>query len=367
MAGIRIELAPDLLYSTLQKFEKDMFAMTLSHTHYEALNQWFKKDKLVVDGGDQVNFYVQLKDSNNASHTSLFDTDNVNVANVMSEGVVKWTHAKTAWAFDVRQLAMNRGNATRVYNLLKSRVMAAYKDLADLLEEAAWKTPTDANDVESPHGVFGWLCQGSDGDAGAFSGYSPNYWTDSESTYDAGGISCSATVNPRHANFYADHDDKLTDDLLKLARRAFRKTYFQSPIVAGQALDPKSGFSNFRIYTNSDVLDVLEETALKSDDRVGADLGKYAGAVLFKNIPIRYVDILDDAKAYVYGGNPIVGVNHNHFHPVVLRDNNFRKTKPTPKSGSHNVLQGFVDLSYAYVCDNRRAGGWLISDFQDGN
>lgn len=365
--GININRATDLLMATLGHYEKDRFQLTLDHQTYEVLNQWFKKGKTLYDGGDRAEFYIQLKDSNNASHTRLYDTDNVNVAQVMTQGTQNWTHAKTAWAFDVRELAMNKGNRTRIYNMLRSRVAAAYKDLADLLEESAWKTPTSATDDLNPCGIFGWLTQGTNAQTGDFDGYNPNYWTTSDSDFYAGGINCTSSVSTKWANYYADHDDALDHSLLKLMSRAIRKTGFQTPIVAGKALDPESGYSNFRIYTNDEVLSELEDLAIKSDDRVGADLGKYSGAVTYKNIPLRYVDILDTAKTYVYGGNPIVGVNHNHFYPIVLSDNNFRITRPTPRSGSHNVLEGFVDVTYAYVCDNRRAGGWLISDMEDGN
>lgn len=362
--GININQCADLLMATLGNYEKDRFQLTLTHTTAEALNKWFKKDKVVYDGGDRAEFYVQLDDSQNASHTRLYDTDNVNVAQVMRQGTVEWTHAKTSWAFDVREIAMNKGNKTRIWNLLKSRVAAAYKDLADLLEEAAWKTPTSATDDLNPHGIPGWLCQGDSDSTGDFTGYTPNYWTTSSSTYNAGGLTCSSSTNTRWANFYADHNGNLDDSLLKILRRAFRKTKFATPQIASMALDPESNFSNFRLYTTSAVLDELEEIATKSDDRLGADLGKYAGAVIFKGLPFIYIDMLDTLKTYVYGKNPIFGVNHNHFYPIVLSENNFRITKPTPKADAHNVLQGHVDVTYAYVCDNRRTGGFLISEYQ---
>jgi len=154
---------------------------------------------------------------------------------------------------------------------------------------------------------------------------------------------------------------------MKILRRAFRKTMFQTPKIAKEAIDPKSGFYNFRLYTNSDVLDEIEELATLSDDRIGHDLGKYAGTVIFKGIPFIYVDSLDTELTYVYGGNPIFGVNHGHFYPIVLSGENFRWNKPIREAGQHNVLTVYLDLSYAYVCDNRRTAGFLISDWEGGN
>jgi hypothetical protein len=170
---------------------------------------------------------------------------------------------------------------------------------------------------------------------GSFEGFQGNYWADSASLFNPGTV--SAVDNARWANYYEDHENKLDSSLLKRLRRSFRKTKFQSE---------------------------LEEIALHSDDKVGADLGKYAGSTIFKGIPFMYVDVLDTAKQYVYGSQPIFGVNHSHFYPVCLDGENFRVNDPMSKVGQHNVLTVYVDLSYAYICDNRRTGGFLISNWQ---
>ena len=53
MAGLQIEQCADLLYATLQKFEKDQFQIALKHTTSEVCNRWFKKDKMMLDGVDE--------------------------------------------------------------------------------------------------------------------------------------------------------------------------------------------------------------------------------------------------------------------------------------------------------------------------
>ena len=369
--GIEIAQATDLLKGTLAKFDKDMVQIALKNQTCEIVNRWFKSDKKVVTGGDSVKFYVQLKRSNNASHTQLYDTDDVNVAQVVSEGSVNWVHAKTAWAFDVRELAMNKGNPQRVFNMLEQRVKAAIHDLIIELEEAAWRTPSSSSDTLAPHGLPGWLVQAdSDNETGNFTGYVGDYTTsaDGESAYSTvAGLSCTSSVNPYWANWYADHNNNIDDTLLKLLSKAFLETRFETPTIAGEALDPKSNFNNFRMYTSSNVILNLEEIARKSDDKVGFDLGKYAGATIFKGIPFKWINDLDTELTYVRGADPIYGVNHSHFYPIVLADNNFRRTAPAPIKGSHNVLEAFIDLTYAYVCDNRRTAGFLISDWEGGN
>lgn len=371
-AGITIEQAIDLGHATLESFEQDGLQMTLKHQTYEVLNQWFKSDKMQIDGGDRVMRFISLRDTGNASHVRMYETDTPNISNVDEPIRVEWTHAQTSFSYSMKEIAMNMGNKVRIYNLLKQRRDNAYREFADLLEEAAWRTPSSASDDRSPFGIPGWLGQGTENSTGGFTGYTANYFAAAASTFYPGQVTCSSTVNNRWASYYADHQNKLDDTLLKKLRRAIRLTKFQTPMIAKQAIDPESGFSKFRLYTNSNVLDALEEIATKSDDNIGADLGKYAGNVIFKGIPFLYIDSLDDdssyatQQGYVYGGDPIFGVNHNHFYPVVLDGENFRTNKPMNKVGQHNVFTVYCDLSYAYICDNRRTGGFLISDYQNG-
>lgn len=376
MAGITIDQAIDLGKATLEQFDQDKLEVAFKHQTYEVLNQWFSKDKVQLDGGDRVTRYISLRDTGNAQHIRMYDTDTPNISNVDEVIKVEWTHAQVSFSYSVKELAMNMGNRYRIYNLLKQRRTNAFREFADLLEEAAWKTPTSSSDDLNPFGIPAWLTMPdtvNDADPaganGSFEGYVGNYWTDSGNAtgvqFNPGTV--SAVDNARWANYYEDHENKLDSSLLKRLRRSFRKTKFQSPMFAKQTLDPNSSFSNFRLYTNSAVLDELEEIALHSDDKVGADLGKYAGSTIFKGIPFMYVDVLDTAKQYVFGANPIFGVNHSHFYPVCLDGENFRVNDPMSKVGQHNVLTVYVDLSYAYICDNRRTGGFLISNWQSAS
>jgi hypothetical protein len=152
-SGITIDQAVDLGYATLQSFKQDDFAITLKHPRYEAINSWFRKDKLQLDGGDSVKRYIQLGDTGNAQHVRLYQTDTPNVTNTDKEITVNWTHAITSFTYSRKELAMNLGNKVRVYNYLKSRRMGAFREFADLLEEAAWTTPTSSTDDLNPHGL----------------------------------------------------------------------------------------------------------------------------------------------------------------------------------------------------------------------
>jgi len=367
MAGITIDQAIDLGYATLQAFDKDDLQMTFNHPTYEVINNWMKRAK-IMDGGDVAKSYITLKDTGNAKHVRMYETDTPNVANTDREVSVNWTHGQNSFSYSMKELAINRGNLRRVYDLLSSRRKNCFREFADLLEEAAWRTPSASDDDREPHGIPGWLVQAdADSCTGAFEGYVGDYTTsaDAQSAYSTvGGLSCTTVVNTRWANWYYDHNGNLDYGLLKKLSEAFRKTKFQAPIIAKQALDPQSDFSNFRFYTSNNVIAELEDLATKADDRLGADLGKYAGALVYKQLPFIYVDDLDTELTYVRGKDPIYGVNHNHFYPIILADRNFVINKPMNKVGQHDVFTVYIDVSYAYMCDNRRHAGFLLSNWE---
>lgn len=369
--GITLDQAADLGLATLQAFEQDKVEQVMKHNTYEVVNRWFKSDRKILDGGKKVTWDLSLKTIGNGQHVRMYDTDTPNVANIVQEGEANWVHYKNDFSYSLKELAMNLSNKTRIFNLLKNRRNTVVKETADDLEEAAWKTPSSAADDLVPHGIPGWLVQAdADSVTGDFYGYVGDYTTsaDGESAYSTvAGLACTSTSNDKWANYYYDHNDNIDHTLLKALSKAFRKTKFQTPVIAGDSVDPKSDFFNFRLYTNNDVLEELEDLVTKSDDRLGGDIGKYAGAVMFKNIPLVYVDVLDTELTYVYGGNPIFGVNHNHFYPIVLSNENFRWNKPMRSASQHNVLTVYLDLTYAYVCDNRRHAGFLMSDWEGAN
>lgn len=359
MNGITINQAVDLGYATLQSFKQDDLAITMKHPRYEAINKWFRSDKLQLDGGDRITRYIQLGDAGNAQHVRLYETDEPNVVNTDKEIKVEWTHAITSFTYSRKELAMNLGNKVRVYNYLKSRRLGAFREFADLLEEAAWSTPTGPTDDLNPHGIPAWLSMGAALSTGAFTGYNGHYNDGSATPYNVGGLASTALVNSRWANYYADHQGVIDDTLLALLRRAFRKTYFQAPLEPTKIFED-TAYGNYRLYSNDNVIGAMEELALKSDDRVGPDLGKYAGRTMFKGIPFVYVDILDTANTNTYGTDPIFGIDHNQFYPAVLRGEYFRINKPMNKVGQHNVLTVYLDLTYAYLCEDRRRAGFLI-------
>ncbi|MCK4822906.1 hypothetical protein KA005_44500, partial [bacterium] len=182
----------------------------------------------------------------------------------------------------------------------------------------------------------------------------------SGTTYDLGGIASSSSSNSRWASYYADHDGLLSDNFVNLLERATLEVDFQPPAVPKKVGD-KFSWGNFRYYTNLNIITNLTNLLRKSDDNIGSDLGKYAHKLVYKGIPFMYVKELNTARSTLYGTDPLYGVNHDHFKMKILRANDFVQGKPKERGNMHNVLRSTCDLSYAITCDNRQAGGFLIS------
>jgi len=366
--GITMTQAIDLCTATLAKFNQDDVAQYLVHPTYEVINRWFATDKKVLGGGKSVTWDLNLKETGNGKFTRMYDIDTPAVANTVKEGNVAWTHYQNSFSWELSELAVNQDNPTRIFDLLKNRRIQCIRETCDDLEESAWKTPEDSTDDLHPHGLPGWLVQ-ADADSGdGFVGYVGDYTNsgDTESAYSTvGGLACTSTTNAMWANYYYDHNGNIDYTLLKALAKTMRKIGFKTPKLAGDAIDPRSSVANLRIYTTDDVIGTLEDLAIKADDRVGNDLGKYAGNVVFKNHPLIYVDSLDTELTYVYGKNPIFLVNHEHFYPIILSGMNFKWSSPIPGGNTqHNTLTVFLDLMFAYVCKNRRAGGALLSQWE---
>ena len=358
MPGITVAEAIDLGHLTLNSFKRDEFEYVLTHHGYPICNRLFSGRDVDIQTGKLITRSIVLGSTGNADHVKLFESDEQNITNITEEIQVPWKHAKSSFSWELREIMVQNGPEGYI-SLMKVRNTNMYAELADEIELRGWLSPDSSTDKDNPFGIPYWLVTGAAAEEG-FHGDNPRYADGNEITAGAGNIDTDDFSGWK--NYYSDYDE-VNDDFLKRLSRAFRKTKFKSPTM----VDSKTGTINspFTLHSNDSVIGDLEDLALKSDDRVGADLGKYAGAVVFKRIPIEYVDNLDtDATGYdenCHGINPIYGVNWNYFEPVILKGDNFRRNKPINDREQHNVMTVFVDLTWNIVCTNRRKAGFVIS------
>ena len=88
-------------------------------------------------------------------------------------------------------------------------------------------------------------------------------------------------------------------------------------------------------------------TSQNSD--IGKDLAMMDGQAYIAGYPIIYVSELDS-----FTGSPIYGIDHSTFYPVCLKGDYLRESGPDKAEKQHNAWNCFVDLTYNFLCVDRR-------------
>lgn len=357
MPGLSMSQLADLTTTTLEDLPKLQFETPLQYQDYIAVNQFLRGGKgrrIEFQSGYGIKRNIMLTQSANAKHVQQYESTAVNVADVQSQLTAPWAHAQTHWSIERREALMNRAPA-RFVDLLESRRVDAMLSLADLLEERAWKSINTSADTRNPRGIPYHVTIGADAENGFYGGQ----------TRDEAGTAITSVsgITPvdqdRWCNYYSDYaGPTAADAMVQKMHEVYRKIRFKAPrIVKDLDRGPLSGYA---IYVDGTTIDEYEEYTRKSNDNIGYDVGKFAGNTAFQRVPITWVPILDTASTSTRGANPIYFINHNKFKMFVLRGDNLRESEPMVDRNQHNVITTFVDLSYNYICLDRRSQG-LIS------
>lgn len=307
---------------------------------YVALPNIFRRNRIAFGSGFGVSYNLMTKTSGGAEHTGLFSVDNVDVGDVMATGVVPWRHTDTKFAIDRREIAMNR-NPARIVELVKVRRADAMIDLAKLIETAWWGDPAATNE---PFGVPYWIVRNA---TAGFNGGDPT-------NFSAGAAGITVASVPRHSNYTDRYTSITKTDLIRKMRGASTKTMFISPVAV-----PTYNTGNRRqVYTNYDVIQAAEELLEAQNDALGPDVASMDGRLVFRKIPVTWVPHLDSEFAGS-ATDPVIGIDYGVFKVAFLRGEYLRETGPKVAGNSHNTLHVFVDLTYNFVCYDRRRN-WIV-------
>jgi hypothetical protein len=86
-------------------------------------------------------------------------------------------------------------------------------------------------------------------------------------------------------------------------------------------------------------------------------LNRYADEMAFKKSPVIWVPQLDGLTT----SNPVFAVNWEWFYPAFLEGEYLREGAPLQRSDQHNVWVINTDVSYNYLCTDRRQGCGVIA------
>jgi hypothetical protein len=356
-SGISLNQFLTLLNATRDDFQPDKLAMTLTYPRYEVLNDILRKRKK-MGSGERYTTNIQLDDATNGGAVGMFFVQDVsNIYDTDYKVISEWKHYTNNVSYDLAQIDINKGDKVKEYDYIKSQKMAMYRKTADDIQQQFWSAPASASDVNKIFGPSSWLTIGTNNSTGGFTGTTGQYLD--ANAFNPGGIDASA--HPKWASYYADHNGILNETLLDMLGDANRATDFEAPIEPNKVTGVEEGVPKKVVYyTTNNVIKQVEKIARNSDDRIGYDLGKYAGETLYKGIPFKYVQQLDTASTTQWGTDPIFAINFDVFYPVVLNNWYFR-TDEGKNAFAHNVCTEYVDLYWMTHCENRRNMGYLIN------
>jgi hypothetical protein len=354
--GIDNDKLGDLIATTLKDLPRQEFEVAWDNVDYEFC-RIYQNQRIQIDGGTSIQRNVMLDHSGNASYRRLFDTDQPKVANVQKQIDVPWTQIGTNYSWDVLEILRNRNSAKGFINLMESRRTDGLWALAELIEERAWKTPTNVTDKLFPYGVPYYLNMLAAGSTTAgFNGQTIRYQDGTTGTVCAG---IDAAVEDKWRNYAATYV-KVDNALLRALRKAFLATRFRPPLfVKSPGRDNEVGTR--RMYANLDTNVELQDLADKRDDATqpkdlaGKALVDVEGTVYFNRVPVQYIPQLDGVDY-----NPIYTVDFKKFIPYVQDGYWMEESKPMTDRLQHTTFTVYLDGSHNNLCLNRRTAGFVL-------
>lgn len=336
----------DLTKSTLKDLGVGRFQQIAQHyQRLEVFARWFKKDKMQFSGGVGIQRNLMTDLPSSAKHVGHLEEDSVDLVDLMAQMNIPWRMATTNWMVIAQEAMMNKGKSF-IFNVLQPRRLGAMIALAELLEARAWSAPTAA-DSKNPYGLPYWVVKNN---TTGFNGGYP-----SDHTTIAG---LNLTTYPTFKNYTVQYTDHTKADLIAKMRTMHRKVRFKSPFENPSYAKELS--DNYRLYCNETSIGAWETLGEAQNENLGRDLAPMwagdvsrngGGNLMFRGHPIIWVPYLDADTT-----DPIYMINHETFYPVCLEGDYLRET--TQKApNQHNVVQTFVDLTYNYLCVDRRQNG----------
>lgn len=300
---------------------------------YVALPKLLKKEKVQFDAGYGIQFNAMVDHSGAAHNTGLYEVDTVNVADVMKSANIPWRHATTNYAYERREVAMNR-SPRKIIDLLKIRRADAMISLAELMEDNFWSAPASSSDELAPYGVPYWIVKNN---TEGFNGGTPSGFS------DVAGL--NTTTYPRWRNWTAQYTVVSKDDLVRKMRKAATFTKFKSPTE----VPSYSRGNRYGYYANYDVVGRMEELLEAQNDDLGNDVASKDGMVTFRRNPVVWVPKLEEDTT-----DPIYGINWGDFYPVFLRGEYMKEQGPMLSPKQHTVHEVHIDLTLNFKSCNRR-------------
>ncbi len=356
--GVKNADLVDLIATTINDLPNQTFEVGWDNQDYEFC-RIYQNERMVIDGGTQIERKVMLDNTGNARYRRSFDTDTPTVGDVIHTIKVPWTQIGTNYSWDKFEILQQKNSAKGFISLMKVRRVDGLWSLANLIEERAWKTPTNATDDLFPFGVPYYLkfknAAGSVNTSSGFVGATIDFQDSTTSTVCAGIDSAAETKWRNYAALYSQIDNSV----LKAFRLAFMFTRFKAPLFVKDPSDKRVGAK--RVYTDFDTVARLQDLADQRDDsHRGKDiLGNLkmddTGLVFINRLPVVPIPQLNGAS-----NTPIYCIDFAKFIPYVHDGYWMEEGEPMTDRGQHTTFTVFLDGAHNNLCLNLREAGFVL-------
>lgn len=330
----------DVIRGTLKQLHKDKWTnLSTDLQKFVAAKELVNDHKMKEDGGTSLQFNLMIGTNGQARATGLYEVDNVQQVDVMTQGDIPWRHMETKMTTEERLISMNRNNAVRVYDTIKTGKASAWMDWMEKFENFFWSKPATSADVKTPYGVKMYIVATNAASTFGFNGGNPAGFT-------SGVAGLDSTLVPRWRNGSALFTNPTKDDFLPKLKEAATKCYFISAVDMPEYGNGK-GPGYYTGYRVKAALDVIMENA---NDRLGSELDSMHGKTTFRGTPITWVPRLDDDAT-----DPFYGINWSHMGWKYLEGEWMKQRGPFRAPLQHTAQWTFWDTSMNLYCDDRRS------------
>jgi hypothetical protein len=357
--GVKNSELADLIATTLNDLPKQEFEVGWDNQDYEFC-RIYQKERLVVDGGPNIERKVMLDTTGNARYRRLYDTDEPKVGQTMHTITVPWTQIGTDYSWDKVEIMRNKASGKGFVDLMKTRRIDGLWGLANLIEDRAWKTPESSTDDLYPYGVPYYItfftdASGTVNSSAGFNGIATKF---QDGTYTGTIAGINAVNEDKWRNYCALYTN-IDAAMLKIFRKAFLLTRFKPPLFL---TDPGKNFSaTKRIYCGADEAVAFQELMDFRDDNhkptelLGGVATMVDGAVFVNRVPVVYIPQLNSASY-----SPIYCVDFAKFIPYVQDGYWMEEGEPMTDRGQHTTFTVFLDGAHNNLCTNRRTCGFVL-------
>lgn len=328
----------DAVLTTLQHLvQKGAFVdlQTDLSDHVAVREMWQGRQKK-FDGGHPWEFQAQMDHNHSAKVVGLYETDGSALADTMVKGEVDVRHINAHYIYELRERTFQAGGHA-IVDLIQTRYVAMMVSFYELLEAVLWTKPATSDDKKTPFGIQYWITRNA---AAGFNGGNPTGFNDGKAGISQGNYS-------RWANYTDRYVQVSKEDLLRKMRRAHRKIQFRSPVSHAQPT--VGGSMRNGIYTNDDVIGLLEEILEAQNMNLGNDLDSKGGRTVFKSTPVTYAPYLDDNLT-----DPVYMLDWRWLAIGVLPGWENNLTKPYMVPNKHLVRRVDLDASMNMICTDLR-------------